>query len=44
VAFSENSPNNTTGLATTVSPLNIFYTVQLLLFCGIIFLAVFKFN
>lgn len=43
-AFFENTPGNTTVIKMTVPRLNIFYTFQLVLFWGIIVLAVFKFS
>lgn len=43
-AFIDNSAENATVIKMTVPRLNIFYTFQLILFWGIIVLAVFKFN
>ena len=42
-AFIDNSPDKTV-IKTIVPPMTVFYTVQLLLFWGIIVLAVFKFS
>jgi hypothetical protein len=43
-AFIKNGADNTTVIKTIAPPMAIFYTVQLILFWGIIVLAVFKFN
>ena|ERR1044072_7422382 len=43
-AFIEKSPESATVIKTTISPMTIFYTAQLILFWGIIVLAVFKFS
>jgi uncharacterized membrane protein SirB2 len=43
-AFTESTRENATVIAMTVPRLNIFYTFQLVLFFGIIVLAVFKFS
>lgn len=44
IAFYENNPDSSTMIKMVVPKIAIFYTVQLLLFLGIIVLAVFKFN
>jgi hypothetical protein len=43
-AFFENKPDSTTVIKMTVSKITLFYTIQLLLFLGIIIVAVLKFN
>ncbi|WP_207513741.1 DUF2214 family protein [Longitalea luteola] len=43
-AFSENNSDGATVIKMTVPKIVVFYTIQLLLFLGIIVLAVFKFN
>lgn len=43
-AFIENSGDKTTVIKTAVPQMTIFYTVQLVLFLGIIVLAAFKFS
>lgn len=43
-AFYENNPDSSTVIKMAAPRISIFYTVQLLLFLGIIVLAVFKFN
>jgi hypothetical protein len=43
-AFFENNPDSVTVIKMTVPKIAVFYTVQLLLFLGIIVLAVLKFN
>lgn len=42
--FFEKRPDSTSSIEMSVSQMTIFYTIQLLLFCSIIFLAVFKFS
>lgn len=43
-AFFENNPNNSTVIKMTIPKIAMFYTIQLLLFLGIIIAAVLKFN
>jgi len=43
-AFFENKPDSSTVIKMTVPKIAMFYTIQLLLFLGIIVLAVLKFN
>lgn len=43
-AFFENNPDSSTVVKMTIPKISIFYTAQLLLFLGIIVLAVLKFN
>jgi hypothetical protein len=43
-AFFENNPDSSTVIKMTIPKITMFYTIQLLLFLGIIVLAVFKFN
>ena len=43
-AFFENNPDSSAVIKMTVPKIAIFYTIQLLLFLGIIVLAVLKFN
>jgi hypothetical protein len=43
-AFFENNPDSSTVVKMTIPKISIFYTIQLLLFLGIIVLAVLKFN
>jgi hypothetical protein len=43
-AFFENNPDSSTVIKMTVPKIAIFYTIQLLLFLGIIVVAVLKFN
>lgn len=43
-AFFENNPDRSTVIKMTIPKIAMFYTIQLLLFLGIIVLAVLKFN
>jgi hypothetical protein len=43
-AFFENNPDSAAVIKMTIPKIAMFYTIQLLLFLGIIVLAVFKFN
>jgi hypothetical protein len=43
-AFFENNPDSAAVIKMTVPKIAVFYTIQLLLFLGIVVLAVFKFN
>jgi hypothetical protein len=43
-AFIENRPGSDSAIKIAIPQMTIFYTVQLVLFCSIIVLAVFKFN
>jgi hypothetical protein len=43
-AFFENNPDSATVIKMTIPKIAVFYTIQLLLFLGIVVLAVFKFN
>jgi hypothetical protein len=43
-AFFENNPDSAAVIKMTIPKIALFYTIQLLLFLGIVVLAVFKFN